>query len=33
MIAVNVKDGDDIVKLLIDKGADVNEKSEYWLDS
>lgn len=29
MIAVNVRDGEDIVKLLLGKGADVNDKSEF----
>jgi 26S proteasome non-ATPase regulatory subunit 10 len=29
MIAVSVKDGEKIVDLLLDKGADVNEKSKF----
>ena len=29
MIAVNLKEGEEIVKLLLSKGADVNEKSLY----
>lgn len=28
MIAVSLKEGEDIVKLLLGKGADVNETSE-----
>jgi 26S proteasome non-ATPase regulatory subunit 10 len=29
MIAASVKDGEKIVDLLLSKGADVNEKSEF----
>ena len=28
MIAVSLKEGDDLVKLLLSKGADVNETSK-----
>lgn len=30
MIAVSLKDGEEMVDLLLQKGADVNQKSEYF---
>ena len=33
MIAANIHDGEDIVKMLLGKGADVNEKSNWILIS
>jgi 26S proteasome non-ATPase regulatory subunit 10 len=29
MIAVSLKEGEDLVKLFLSKGADVNAKSEF----
>jgi len=31
MIAASVKDGDAIVDTLLQKGADVNQKSKYYI--
>jgi hypothetical protein len=31
MIAVSLKEGEDLVKLFLSKGADVNAKSEFLL--
>lgn len=33
MIAAALKDSEEIVKLLLNKGADANEKSESFPDS